>query len=408
MHDRDLYSKMLGIQPPWEVLDVELSMKERLVTVMLAYRADAPVHCPECGAVAPRYDAKPRKWRHLDTMQYQTILVADVPRANCTEHGVHQVKVPWSEPSSRFSAMFERLVIDWLKDATTEAVRKAAGLSWDEVDGIMQRAVNRGLARRRPLDLRVIGVDEKAFRKRHEYVTMVCNAENGTVVHVADDRKAKSLVSFYASLTADQRAAVEGVTMDMWPAYIEATKLHLPEALIIFDRFHVSKHLGAAVDKVRRREHRALAATGDRRLLRSKYLWLMNEENLSNAQRIEFEDLKNSELKVARAYALKETARWLWGYERPRAAEKAWKRWIGWAQRCRIEPMVAAGRTIASHLEGILNAAVSGLSNAVAEGLNSRIQTLKQRACGYRNKERFKRAIYFHLGGLDLYPNSCT
>lgn len=406
MQDRDLYAKMLGIVAPWEVDEVELDVKARLVTVKLLYRGDAPVMCPECGVQCGRYDTRQRKWRHLDTMQYQTHLVAEVPRADCPTHGVHQVKVPWSEPGSRFSAMFERLVIEWLKEASTDAVGRAMGLSWDQVDGIMQRAVDRGLGRRGPLDVRLLAVDEKAFRKRHDYVTVVSDAEKGCVVHVADDRKLESLAGFYGRLTPTQREAIEGVAMDMWGPYISATKTHLPGALLVFDRFHVTKHLTDAVDKVRRQEHRTLLALGDRRLVHSKYLFLKNEENLTAAQREAFGALKFSGLKVARAYALKETARYLWGYQSFFAAERAWQRWLGWAQRCRLEPMVAAGRMIRSHLEGVLNAVVSGVTNAVSEGLNSRVQMLKQRACGFRNKERFKRAIYFHLGGLDLYPDS--
>lgn len=408
MQDRDLYAKLLGVQAPWEVVGVELSTKERLVKVMLVHREGASVPCPECGVGCPRHDTKSRKWRHLDTMQFQTHLIAEVPRAKCDVHGVHLIKVPWSEPGSRFSAVFERLVIEWLKEASTEAVGRAMGLSWDQVDGIMQRAVDRGLRRRGAIDARILAVDEKAFRKRHEYVTVVSDAEKGCVVHVADDRKLESLGDFYRSLTPEQKAAVEGVAMDMWGPYISATRQHLPKALLVFDHFHVTKHLGDAVDKVRRQEHRALLAQGDRRLVRSKYWLLKNEENLTDAQREAFAPIKLSGLKVARAYALKETARYLWNYQSSPPAERAWKRWLGWAQRCRLEPMVAAGRMIRSHLEGVLNAVVSNVTNAVSEGLNSRVQLIKQRACGFRNKERFKRAIYFHLGGLDLYPNSAV
>lgn len=266
MRDRDLYAKMLGIESPWEVVDVELAVGERTVKVMLAHRGGTELRCPECGAPCPRHDSRQRSWRHLDTMQYETHLIADVPRTKCSEHGVHQVSVPWAEPGSRFTAMFECLVIDWLREASTRAVARSMGMTWDEVDGVMARAVKRGLARRRPQQLRVIGVDEKAFRKRHEYVTVVCNALTGDVVHVADDRKEESLVGFYRSLGPAQRAAIGAVAMDMWKPYIAATKRHLPHALICFDHFHVSHHLVHAVDKVRRQEHRELLQRGDRRL----------------------------------------------------------------------------------------------------------------------------------------------
>ncbi|MEM7205207.1 MAG: helix-turn-helix domain-containing protein [Planctomycetota bacterium] len=104
-----------------------------------------------------------------------------------------QVHVPWGEPGSGFTALFEAVVIDWLKEATTAAVARRLQLTWDEVDGIMQRAVARGLARRPPLKLRAIGVDETSFQKRHEYVTVVADLDSTDVIYVADDRKKRGL-----------------------------------------------------------------------------------------------------------------------------------------------------------------------------------------------------------------------
>ena len=91
-----------------------------------------------------------RSWRHLPTCQYRTILTAEVPRVRCSEHGVHTIGVPWSDPGSRFTALFEALVIDWLGAASMSAVARLLDLSWDQVDGAMQRAVKRGLERRGP------------------------------------------------------------------------------------------------------------------------------------------------------------------------------------------------------------------------------------------------------------------
>lgn len=96
-----------------------------------------------------RYDTKARTWRHLDTMQYRTLLTANVPRVECAEHRVKQVKVPGALPGSRFTAMLEALVIGWLKESSTSAVARLLAMSWDEVDGVMSRAVARGLARRK-------------------------------------------------------------------------------------------------------------------------------------------------------------------------------------------------------------------------------------------------------------------
>jgi len=406
MRDKDLYAQILGIKSPWQVADVELSVSKGEVTVQVEQEAGAKSCCPSCGKESPGYDSRRRRWRHLDTCQYKTILVADVPRVKCEEHGVVTVSVPWAEPGSGFTAMFEALVIDWLKEASTSAVSRLMGLSWNAIDGIMQRAVARGLSRREAVFPTQIGVDETAFRKRHDYVTIVSDQQEGNVLHVGSDRRKETLKAWYESLTEEQRESIQSVCMDMWPAYINATLESLPEAQekIAFDKFHVAKYLGEAVDKVRRQEHKALMAEGYEDLKGSKHDWLYNPENMTRKQKIRFKSLRDSTLKTARAWAIKELAMSLWHYVSKTWARKGWEQWLSWAVRSRLEPIKDVARTIKEHLWGILNAVVLKVSNGPAEGLNSRIKMIKVRSRGFRNKERFANAIYFHLGGLDLYP----
>ena len=166
----------------------------------------------------------------------------------------------------------------------------------------------------------------------------------------------------------------------------------------------VVKYLGDGVDKVRREENRRLMRTGDITLKGTKYKWLRNPTHMTRAQKNEFGVLRDSHLKTARAWAMKEMAMDIWRYQRRGWAEKAWQEWLGWAQRCRLEPMKKVARTIKTHLWGIMNAIVLGVHNGHAESANSRIQRIKSRACGFRNRERFRNAIYFHCGGLDLLP----
>jgi transposase len=266
MRDKDLYAQILGISSPWRVADVELALETGKVKVHVEIEPGTQLICPHCGKPVPGYDKRRKEWRHLDTCQYQTILSAEVPRVNCPEHKICLIQVPWAEPGSGFSALFEALVIDWLKEASISAVGRQLNLSWNAIDGIMQRAVRRGLARR---DMEVIckrmGVDETAFRKRHDYVTVITDQEAGHVIHVADDRKKESLEAFYNNLTDEQRDAIESISMDMWQAYISATLDSIPGAdtKIAFDKFHIAKYLGDAVDKVRRQEHKALLQLGD-------------------------------------------------------------------------------------------------------------------------------------------------
>jgi transposase len=409
MRDRDLYARILGIESPWRVRDVELHLTDGEVVVHVAMDPEAQLVCPHCGKPAPRYDKRSRKWRHLDTCQYRTVLSAEVPRIACPEHGVSLITVPWAEPGSRYTALFEALVIDWLKEAPPSAVSRQLGVSWNAIDGIMQRAVARGLKRRRTDQRHVhLCVDETSFRKRHDYVTVVTDRETGEVIHVGEDRKKETLEAFYAGLDETQKAAIESVSMDMWPACIQATLDTIPGAAgkIAFDKFHVAKALGEAVDKVRRQEHKALLREGNAILKGSKHAWLTNPANMSRRQWRDFATLRTANLKTARAWAIKEQGMSLWHYVHRTWAEKGWKRWYDWAIRSRLEPVKKVARMVRKHLWGILNAIMLKASNGLAESTNSRIQLIKLRSRGFRNKDRFQTAIYFHLGGLDLYPNS--
>ncbi|MEJ2622260.1 MAG: transposase [Candidatus Thiodiazotropha sp.] len=186
------------------------------------------------------------------------------------------MSVPWAEPGSGLTSLFEALVIDWLKEASISAVSRLMNLSWNAIDGIMQRAVKRGRSRREEIAVSQIGVDETAFKKRHDYVMIVSDQQTGTVLHVGQDRKKETL--------------------------------------------------------------------------------------------------------------------------------KVWEQWLSWAVRSRLDPIKEVVKAIKAHLWGILNTVVLKVSNGPAEGLNSRIKMIKVRSRVLRNKERFACVIYFHLGGLDLYP----
>ena len=406
MRDRDLYAQILGITSPWHVSDVRLDVPAGKVEVIVEHRGTAC--CPQCGKSCPGYDSRLRRWRHLDTCQLQTVLVADVPRVECPEHGVVQAGTPWSEPGSRFTALFERVVIDWLREASFSAVARRLGLTWDEVDGIMARAVERGLSRRGETSARRIGLDETSFRKRHEYVTVVTDLDGRRVLSVLDGRTRESVDAHFASIPEDRRESVEVVAMDMWRPYMDAAARWLPNAAVCFDRFHVAKHLGEAVNTVRKEEHRTLRAEGDRTLVGTKYLWLENPGSMRPERRSLLSRLRDVCTRTGRAWALKEMASRLWGYVSVGWARKAWLSWAALASRSRLEPMVRAARMVRTHLEGILNAVVLGVTNAAAESMNARIQRIKAMACGYRNRERFRNAILFHLGGLDLYPRPAS
>jgi len=407
MHDRELYARILGVTPPWRVEDVELKAQAGEIHVRLGWERGSTLRCPECGAPCSTYDSRERSWRHLDTCQYRTYLHAAVPRVECPTHGVRQIGVPWAESGSQFTALFECLAIDWMKAASVSAVARQLQMSWDEAWGIMQRAVRRGLARREREVVPHLGVDEKSFQRRHEYVTVVNDLQGQRVLFVADDRKQESLDGFFAELTPAQRDGIEAIALDMWEPYIQSVEQHVPDGgeKIVFDKFHIVKHLNEAVDRVRRQEAKALKAQGDERLTGTKYDWLRRPKHFSRQDWREFAALRESRLKVARAWAMKETILPLWEYRSAGAARRLFRQWYFWATHSRLTPMIEKARMLKTHLANILSYLVHRITNAVSEGLNAKIQWITYTARGFRNRKHFRAAIYFHCGGLDLYPH---
>ncbi len=409
MQDTKLFETILGLQAPWHIARVALDTSGERVDLWVEHDAAARWVCPECEVSAPGHDhAEERVWRHLDTCQYQTFLHARVPRVDCPTHGVRQVRVPWAEPRSRFTLLLERLVIDLiLQCSTVTGACRIARISWDEAWGVMRRSVARGQARKVATPKRYIGVDEKAFRKGHQYHTIVCDLEASTVDFVTPDRRTESLAAYYDTLTEAQRTALQAVAMDMWPAYIRATTDGLPQGdqKIVFDRFHIMREMTRAVDTVRKQEHRAFLKAGEASpLTRTKYLWLRSEEHQTTEQAEALALLHTHGLHVSRAWAIKESLRALWTYRQRAAVSRFFDRWYAWAIRSRLEPVKRVARTIKRHLDGVLRYVQHPITNGVAEGLNSKIMSVKRKAGGFRNPDHFTIAIYFHCGGLDLYP----
>jgi len=406
MRDKNLYTQILNIRQPWEVTDVLLDKDARAIIVHVELTKKGVGICPKCGKACPVYDHKPKRWRHLDTCQYKTMIEINITRVNCEEHGVLMTQVPWAEDGSKYTALFEALIIDWLHEASISAIAEQFDLSWSAVDGIMQRAVSRGLARRKELKLDHIGIDETSFQKRHEYVTVVTDGIDPKVLYVADGRKAECLDEFFDSLTVEQKEQIRVISMDMWDAYIKAVNKHIPdsEMKIAFDKFHIAKYLCDAVNKVRNKENHLLMQEGRTELKGTKFQWLTNPVNMSRDERKNFRSLVKSNLKTARAWLMKETAMNIWRYVQPGRVYEYLVEWISWAMHSRLEPMKKVARMFKKYIWGIINAILCKVNNGHAESINSKIQKIKRQSCGFRNRERFRNAIYFHLGDLSLYP----
>jgi transposase len=408
MQDKELYQQILGLDSPWSVSEVELDTELEEVRVHVDHPRGTKFSCPECQQELPCYDhAEERRWRHLDSCQFQTILVARPPRVQCPAHGVKNVSVPWAEKSSRFTRLFERFAIDVL--LATQTVKGAMGIlrtSWDETWYFVQRAVRRGQERKESKSLPRIGIDEKAFAKGQDYITLLYDLDHSTVEAISDGRDTEAGNACISQLSLDQIASVEAVAMDMSTAYVKAAKQTIPlaENKIVHDRFHVMQLATKAVDQVRRGEHRRLLLDDDNRLAKTKYIWLTSQENLTEKQAALLDQVFTLKLETGKAWGYKELLRDLWDHDDAASATAYFKEWYQRVIHTKLEPMKKVARTIKERLKNVVSYCTHGITNGVAEGLNSKIMSIKRRVGGFRNRENFKTAIFFYCGGLDLYP----
>ena len=400
------YTRLLGLEAPWAVTRVKLSVERLRLDIFVEYNQLDGI-CPECGKACHVYDRSPsRIWRHLDTMQFETFLYCEPPRVECEQHGVKTMSLPWAGKHSRFTQLFEAFAVNViLASKSLQDAGKLLRLSWDQLHAIMKRAVERGLERRGNDEIAWVGMDEKSFRKGHNYISLINDLEDVRVLDVVEGREgtaAEKLIE--KALDQGQREMVCGVAIDMSAPFIKAIRSHLPNADIVHDKFHISKHLNEAVDKTRRKEHRNMLKNKDERLTGTKYSWLKGMEHLSDEALEQVESLAKAELGVAKAWYIKELFRHFWTRRDVEFARSFFDRWYKEAFESGLPEIRKVARMLKKHLGNILTYFDCFITNAASEGLNSKIQAIKANARGFRNFENYRLSILFFCGKLELSP----
>ena len=398
------YSLLLGLDDAWQVIDVDLRLEEQKVEIVLEAVSGHTHCCPECGSQRPLKDHAPERiWRHLDTMQFETVLKARLPRTECSDCGVKTIRIPWADPHGRFTLMFEAFAIRVLEAAANvERARTLLHLSWHSVHQIMERAVARGLESRKEEPVPHIGIDEKSFAHGQDYISVMVDIDGSRVLAVAKDRTEESCDELWDTLSEAQKKGVKSVSTDFWRAYSNSAEKHVPQAEIVHDRFHISQYLVEAVDLVRRRENRELSAAGNKVLKGTRQLWLYNSEKLNEEEYRLVEQAERSAMKTARAWAIKEHFRWFWEYDKSGWAKRFFNKWYGWAIRSRLPEIKKVAVMLKKHLAGLLSYFRHRVTNATNEGFNSRIQAIKSAARGFRSFENYRIRILFYCGKLHL------
>jgi len=344
-----------------------------------------------------------REWRDLSMRTMPVRLCYCPRRVECPRCGVRVEAFPWAEPWARVTTALFNAVAVLARELSWQGTARHYGLNWKSVATIVQRAVEHGLRHRVRPPVHVIGIDEVSRRKGQVYLTVVYDLERRVLLWVGDERTEEAVKPFFTKEMGTRRChTLRVVCMDMWAAYANLVREYATNAQILFDRFHIVKHLNAAVEEVRRSEMRRLSGKEKVVFKRSRWLLLKNPWNLTGDQKERLSTLVRWNAPIVRAYYLKEAFQLFWDYRQPKRAKDHLEKWMRSAMSSRLEPFKKFVRMLRSHLDGILPWTTQRLSNGAVEGMNNKIKSISHRSFGFRTAKTFIAAIYHCCARLPL------
>lgn len=400
MDPNQLFAQALPLPHPWTVTSSALEGKPKKLTLTVdLVEGTKQLPCSCCGGLSRIHDRRERRWRHLNFWQYETELIAPVPRTDCSECGVHQVEVPWARPGSGFTLLFEAWALLLAREMAVSEAAETLGIQDTRLWRVLTHYVDKAHAIADWSKLVRVGMDETSRRKGHRYVTCFADLDNGNLLYMTEGRDAATVESFAAELIEHQSSpkAIEEVAMDMSPAFQSGVAEHLPGAVKVFDRYHVMALAGKATDDVRREVAREEGG------LEKGAMWALrgNKERLKAEQLEQRERLCRDYAKLGRALSWRECLADTWKYTAREEAEAHLDMVYSWGRRCRLEPIKKLCATLKRHWDGILDYYRNSTTSAAMEGLNSRLQLARKRARGYRNWKNFRTIAYWIAGGLN-------
>jgi transposase len=353
--------------------------------------------CSACGSREVRHRGHvERRFRTVPIGGKTTIVALPIPRVECPNCGlVRQVAVPFADPRGTYTRAFERYALELSRSMTIRDVARHLGVGWDTIKEIVKRDLSRRFAKPKLKHLRRIAIDEIAVAKGHRYLTVVMDLESGAVVFVGDGKGADALKPFWKRLRPS-KARIEAVAMDMSAAYRSAVSTHLPEAVIVFDHFHVVKLFNEKLSDLRRAFYREATEVMHKEVLKgTRWLLLKDPENLDakKDEKRRLEEALALNKPLATAYSMKEDLRRFWEQPGKRFATSFLDGWIRRADASGIKTLQQMGKTLAAHRSGLLAYYDAMITSGPMEGTNNKIKTMKRQAYGFRDQEFFKLKI---------------
>lgn len=380
-----------SVQQNEEGLEIDLELRKR-----------RRLPCGVCGTLGRVRDRlATRHWKHVPFWGIAVTLRYAPARVDCSKCEEIRVEaIPWSQGKCRLSSGLIWLLASWCKLLAWDQVAKLFGVHWNTVATAVRQAVAYGLEHREMGQVLYIGIDELSRQKGHVYVTNVYDLQEKRLLWSGEGRSQETLRTFFTEHGEALKHRVKAVCCDMWQPYIDMVKEHLPEATLVFDKFHITQHLLKAVDDVRREEAHELQKTNPELLKRTRYIWLKNPENLTDKQRARLGYLEKLNLRCNRAYLLKESFREFWDYRRKGWAKRFLDQWFWWATHSRLTPLRDFAWMLRRHEQDILSYFDERISNGAVEGMNNKAKVVSHRCYGFRTAKNYITALYHCLGKL--------
>src|SRR6202158_2291510 len=379
------WTKILG-WPGYRVYRSEINEEAKTVRLWVRRkRGNRKLECSGCGRrineIAEVYE---REVRDLPCFEYRTTVVIELHRLRCPDCGIKAEKVALLLSRAPFSKRFEEAVGQAWESAAVRRVARQFGLAASTVQAIDLRYLERWAQGRRRPALRQMGVDEIYLGKKQKFLTVVTNLETGEPLWFGGERKKETLDEFFEKhLSAFQRSAIRAACVDMWEPFRQSIQQWVPDCRIVYDKFHIMQHAGAAVDEVRRAEFFRKGGAAREVVKGKRWLLLSRWVHLNTDKKRQLNQLFALNRRVMKAYLLKESLDRLWGYTYEGAMLRYLQSWIDQLRWQRLKPMEKLARMLLNHLEGLLNYCRIKVPMGVVEAVNGNIKALLRRGRGY-------------------------
>lgn len=328
--------------------------------------------------------------RDLNLADRQVWLHVDYRKIWCPRCGKTRVEhLSFCDSPQRLTHRLRRYVYDLCKKMPITEVAEHLDLDPKTVKAVDQQFLQEQFGQTDYDDLRILGIDEIAVKKGQQYMTVVMDYLTGRVVWTGEGRDKETLDRFFAGMTDEQKVAIQAVTVDMWDAYINRIKHHCPQAMIVFDLFHLVQAFGRVVDEVRREEVRKAVGPMKKIVKGSRYLLLKNRDNLRGDQADRLDELLKLNENLSRVYILKDQLKMIYQYRRRPAAKTALDDWCAMAGRVNNRWMTHFIQRLRSHEDGILNHSDFPIGTSRLEGVNNKIKVIKRKAYGFHDPDYF-------------------